>query len=160
MAVAMFAAAGVQLAGSYFAYQNIKDTAALNQEIAEMNAQFAELDAYDAEVEGYTQSAKYQTVIDKTLGEQQAILTAADVDVNYGSVAEIRKESEFIAELNLMEIEKQSQERALGYTRQSRDYRFSSSLRGARAESKAAQVLTQGALQAISTGVTGYERSR
>lgn len=152
--------AALKLAGGYFASQNIRDTAALNQEIADMNAEFAELDAYDAEIEGYTQVAKYQSVIDQTLSEQQAILTAADVDVNYGSVGTIREETQFIADINKMEIEKQAQEQALGYTRQARDYRFKSSLDSAQADAKASEVKFQSALGAVSTGLTGYQRSR
>jgi len=152
--------AALQLAGGYFASQNIKDTAALNLEIADMNAEFAELDAYDAEIEGYTQTAKYQSVIDQTLGEQQALLTAADIDVNYGSAAEIQKETNFIAEINRMEIEKQAQERSLGYTRQARDFQFEGFLRAGQADAKAASVMFQSVLGAATTGATGYQRSK
>lgn len=159
MAYAMIAMAGLKLAGSYFASQNIRDTAELNQDIANMNAEFAELDAYDAELEGYTQQAKYQSVIDKTLSEQQAILTAADVDVNYGSVGEKKKESEFIAQLNLMEIEKRAQEKALGYERQASDYRFGGSIARSESEGKASQVMSQGILGAAESGILAAERA-
>lgn len=158
MAVAMIALAGLQLASGYFAAQNIRDTAQLNREIDDMNAEFALLDAYDAEIEGHTQKAKYQKTVDQTLAQQQAILTASDVDVSYGSVSTIRKETEFVAELNKVEIEKRAQEQALGYERQARDYTIGAYLTFAGAEAKASSVETQAALGAAQTGLkaTGY----
>lgn len=152
----MAAMAGLQLAGGYFAAENAKKTAQLNKEVAEMNAEFAELDAYDAEIEGYTQASRYQGVIDQTLGEQQLALTAADVDVNYGSAADIQAEARFTGELNKMEILKQAQERALGYKRQARDYRLGSALNTNQAKADAAVMLTQSITNA---GLTGYKAS-
>lgn len=152
--------AALQLAGGYFAADNIKKTAKLNQDISDMNAEFAELDAYDAEVEGYSQTARYQSVVDKTLATQQAELAAADVDVSFGSAAAIQQETRFVAELNKMEIEKRAQEQSLGYKRQARDYRFGSFLQNVEAESRAAQVKFQAFAGAVKTGVSGYARSR
>jgi len=151
--------AGLQLVGGYFASQNIKETAQINYDIAQMNAEFAELDAYDAEIEGYGEVAKYQSIIDKTLGEQQAILTASDVDVTYGSAAEIQKETRFVAELNQMEIQKQYEERALGYTRQARDYRFNAFLDLGQAQTRASSVMFQSVIGASQTGLKGAYRS-
>ena len=91
--------AALQIAGSMFAADNIERTAKLNKQISDMNAEFAELDAFDAEIEGFSEIAKYQSVVDQTLGEQRANLGAADVDINYGSVGDIQKETRFIAEI-------------------------------------------------------------
>lgn len=154
------ALAGLQLAGGYFASQNIKATAELNRDIADMNAEFAELDAYDSELEGYTRQARYQSVIDNTLAEQQAILAAQDVDVNYGSAASIAEETRFLGQLNLMEIQKQAQEEAMGYRRQARDYRMGSALDYADARGRAGQAIFSGVTGAAKSGLTGYERSR
>ena len=149
--------AGLQLASGYFASQNIKETARLNRDIAEMNAEFAELDAYDSKLEGETQKAQYQKIVDKTLSEQQAALTAADVDVSYGSASEIQKETRFMAELNKMEIEKQAEEQALGYTREASGIRLSSFLEYSQARKKAADVMFQSGMGAAQTGLSGYE---
>lgn len=152
--------AGLQLASGYFASQNIKETARLNRDIANMNAKFAELDAYDAELEGYSKQARYQSVIDSVLSEQQAALTAADIDVNYGSAAEIKADTRFIGELNKMEIEKEAQERALGYKRQARDMRIGGSLNYASERARAATTMFNSGVGAAQTGLTGYERMR
>lgn len=150
--------AGLQLAGGYFASQNIKQTAALNTEIANMNAQFAELDAFDSLAKGQTNQARYQTVIDNTLSEQTAILAASGVDTSFGSAASIQEETKFTADLNLMEIEKRAQEEALGYKRQARDFRTSGVLQESQADVKARQVLFQSGVGAVSTGLSGYSR--
>lgn len=154
------ALAGLQLAGGYFASQNMKESARLNQEISDMNSQFAELDAYDAETEGYTEQARYQSVIDQTLGEQQLLMTAADVDVNYGTAASVQEETRFTAELNLMEIQKRAQEKALGYKTQAREFKTSGALQRAEADSKAGDIMFNSAVGAAQTGISGYKRSR
>jgi len=160
MPYAMIALAGLQLTGSYFASQNVKDSARLNKDIADMNAQFAELDAYDAEIEGYSQTARYQAVIDKTLGEQRAVLAAADVDLSYGSVASIEQDTRFIADINKMEIHKQAQERALGFKSQARQYTMSGQLGYAQSKVQSSAIMTQGILGAAQTlaplGSSGY----
>lgn len=152
--------AALQIAGGYFASQNIKATAALNRDIANMNAEFAELDAYDSELEGATSQARYQGVIDNTLAEQSTLLAAQDVDTNYGSAASIAAETKFVGELNLMEIEKRAQEQVLGYTRQSRDYKLSGIMGITDSKSRASQAITSGITGAAQTGLTGYERSK
>lgn len=154
------ALAGLQLAGGYFASQNIRETAKLNQEIADLNAEFAELDAHDAIVEGATQQARYQEVIDQTLAEQQLIQTSQDVDVNYGTAKSVQEETRFMAELNLMEIQKQAQEKALGYTSQARSIKSQGVLDRASADAKAGQVLFNSTVSAAQTGISGYRRSR
>lgn len=152
--------AALQLAGGYFASQNIKETAKLNREIAELNAEFAELDAWDSELDGLTASARHQSTIDQTVGQQQAIMAAQDVDVNYGSAASIQAETQFIGELNKMEIEKRAQEQALGYKRQARDMRLGGDMMMADAKAKAGQARFSAITGAASTGLSGYKASK
>lgn len=154
------AVAGLQLAGGYFASQNIKATAELNREIAEMNAEFAELDAYDAELEGLTQVARYQSQIDQVLGEQKAIMEAQGIDTGFGTAAAIQEETKFTGELNKMEIQKRAQEQALGFTRQARDIRLGGDMNLRDARTQAGQVMSQSVLGAAQTGLSGYKKSR
>lgn len=158
----MYAQAGLaalQLAGGYFAAQNMRESARLNQDIANMNAEFAELDAYDAVTEGYTEQARYQSVIDQTLGEQQLAFTAQDVDVNYGTASAIVEETKFTAEMNLMEIEKHAQEKALGYKSQARQFRSGGVMQKAEADTRAAATMSNAVMGAAQTGLSGYRRS-
>lgn len=153
------ALAGLQLAGGYFASQNIRESAKLNQDIANMNAQFAELDAYDAKLEGVTDQARYQSVIDQTLGEQQLAQTSQDVDISFGTTGAVQKETKFTAQMNLMEIQKQAEEKALGYKKQARDYKSGGVLQRADAEAKASSVMFNSVASAAQTGLSGYKRS-
>lgn len=151
--------AGLQLAGGYFASQNIKATAQLNREISEMNAPFAELDAYDAATLGETQQTQYQSVIDQTLSDQQTIMVAQGVDTGFGSVASIEAETTFTADANLMEIQKRAQEQALGYTDQAANFRTSGILAQSREQARASDVMFQSAVGAAKTGISGYRSS-
>ena len=158
MAYAAVAMAGLQLVGGYFASQNIKATARLNQEIAEQNAEYAKLDAEDAIRQGQTAQAKYQSVIDDTLSQQNALMSAQGVDTGFGSAASIQQETRFTAELNLMEIEKRAQEKALGYEKQSDDYLTGGVMQTAQAEAKASNVKFNAITSAAQTGASGYDR--
>ena len=156
MAIATAAMMSLELAGGYFASQNIKESAAINREISEMNAQFAELDAHDALVEGETQQAKYQSVIDNTLSDQQAILAASGVDTSFGSASSIEEETRFTGDLNLMEIQKRAQEQALGYKQQARDFRTGGILQESQAGIQASNVQFGALTGAGKTGLSGY----
>lgn len=151
--------AGTQLISGFFAAENTKETARLNREIADMNAEFAELDAYNTKVEGYSEVARYQKVIDSTLAEQQANLSAADVDVNYGTAATIQSETSFIGELNKMEMRKQAEESALGYKNQARMYRISGAMGYSQGIMQAESTQFNAVLGAAKTGLSGYGKN-
>ena len=155
-AIAFGVMGGLQLAGSYFAAQNARETAKLNRDIADMNAEFAELDAYNAKIEGYGEVARYQKVIDQTLSEQQANLAAADVDVNYGSAAAIQSETQFVTELNKMELVKQAEESALGFKAQARNYRMQGAINYGQGIQQADAMMFQGIMGAAQSGMKGY----
>ena len=150
------ASAGLQLASGYFAAENIKATAELNNDIYQMNAEFAALDAYDAEIQGYTNMAKYQKNVDQTLSSQQLALTNANIDVNYGSAATIQRETRFIAELNDMQLLKQAREKALGYSNQANQFLTQGIIENSQAKADAKSVMFQSALGAVTTGLSGY----
>lgn len=152
--------AALDLVGGYFASQNIRATAQLNQEIAEANAEFAELDAYDAIVEGESLQARYQSVVDQTLSDQNAIAGLQGVDTGFGTAGAIQAEDSFIAELNLMEIEKRAREQSLGYENQAANLRTQGLLQRSQADIKADTALFQSVASATGKGITGYERSR
>jgi len=159
MAAQLFAAGGIaslQLISGYYAAKSVRESAALNKDIADLNAEFAELDAYDAEIDGFSEQARYQAIVDKTLGEQTAILAAQDVDLTFGTVGEIQKETRFIAEINKMEIQKQANERALGFKNEARSLRVGGFLERLNADVKASQIKFQSVLGAAQTSVSGY----
>lgn len=157
---AEYAIAGLQLAGGYFASQNIRATALLNREISEMNAQFAELDAYDSILAGETRKTEYQSVVDQTLSDQQTIMAAQGGDIGFGSAGSIAAETTFTADANKMEIQKRAQEQALGYTDQAANFRTSGVLAQSRENARASDVMFQSAVGAAKTGISGYRASQ
>lgn len=156
MAWAMAAMAGKQLADGYFASELIEDTAEVNEFISDMNAEFAELDAYDAKVEGEVQKRKYQRVIDRTQADQNALLAAKNIDPNFGTAAALQAESDFQAELNLMEIDKAAEERAMGFRQEARNIRIGGRLASMSASVQAGDVLRRSGTQAAKTFISGY----
>ena len=149
--------AGLQLAGGYFKAQSMRETAKLNQKIAEMNAEFAEIDAFKALQGGQSQKARYQSVVDQTMSTQTANIAASDVDLTYGSIASVQKETRFTAELNKMELDKKAQEAAYGYKAQARDYRVSGATARSVADANAGQALASGIAGAASTYASSYK---
>jgi len=137
----------------------IGKSAALNEKIAEANAEFAELDAFDAEIFGFTQQARYVSVIDKALSEQNVAFAAEDVDKSYGTAADIQEETRLIGVLNRMDIQKQARERALGFKRQARDFRLGGFMNRLQAGVEQQSVRLRGITGAIQTGISGYSRS-
>ena len=148
--------AALELAGGYFAAQNIRATAALNKDIADMNAKYAELDAFDAIAEGESEKARYQKVIDATMNQGQLNLAASGQDINYGTNAALTAENKFISQMNLMEIEKHAQEKSLGFKTQARQFTMSGAMQMNEANAKAKQVMFQSAIGTAKTSLSGY----
>lgn len=159
MVVAVAAIAALELAGGYFASQNIKDTAKINRDVANMNAEFAELDAYDALLSGETAKSKYQSLVDQTLSDQNTIFAAQGIDSGFGSAKDIQDETRFIADLNKMEIEKQYEEQALGYERESRGITMRSHLDYSRQLQRSSDVMFKSITNAAKTGTKEYGRN-
>jgi len=153
----MAAQAAMKIADGYFASQNAIATAKLNEDIYEMNKEYAELDAYDSLVEGEAAQARYQSVIDNTLAEQSAIMKAQDIDTSYGSAASVAAESSFAGQLNLMDIQKQAQMKALGYQTEARNIALAGGMKNTQDMYKAGEQMRSGIQSGIQTGLSGYK---
>ena len=108
--------------------ETIRKNGELQQRINEMNADWAEIDAYKAEVAGMGQSAAYQKQIDAAVSNQKVAYASQDVDVNFGTAAEVQSESRLTGFLNQLDIKNQAHERSLGYKREARNIRPGSSM--------------------------------
>jgi len=159
MALKVASLAALQFLSSVRQGENVRRNAKFGEEFNEINAQFAEVDAIEAEKFGFTQIARYQTVIDKTLGAQKVGFAAQGVDVGFGTAAIIQKEARITGTLNKIDIEQQARERSLGFKREARSLRLRGALGVGVAESRAGAIRTQGAIAAITTGISGYNRS-
>lgn len=151
--------AGFQIISGIQQAEIVRENARLTKEVNDMNAEYAELDAYRAELNGESQEARYQSVIDSTLGSQKVALASQGVDITFGTAKELEAESKLNGFLNQVDIRNQAHQQALGYKQQARSIRLSGSQAVAQAEVQASAIrntaLISGAKTALPT-VTGY----
>lgn len=143
------------IAGAHEA-EGILGNAALAQKIADSNAFFAELDAWEAEAFGYTQSARYQAVIDRTVGAQRVAFASQNVNVNTGTAKAIQQETKLIGFLNTLDMQKQARDRAMGFRMEASNIRLGSDFRRAQAGAQAGAARGAGFGRALSIGIDNY----
>ena len=126
--------------------------AGLQNQINDMNAKYAELDAYEAEKFGYTQTSRYQTVIDSTVGTQRASYAAQNVDINFGTAAEVQAETKLIGFLNQLDMQKEARLRAKGLKIEASNIRLGGAMSASKAAMDSYAVRMAGITGAASTG--------
>lgn len=152
--------AGAQLIGGFQQADAIKGSASVQQSVNDMNAKFAEQDSYNANKAGIAKSARYQTVVDSTIAKQRTAMASEHVDVGYGTAAEVQTDSKLQGMLNVMEIQRQGREVAHGYDMQAINTRLGGQMSMLQANMDAAAAENRGFTSALSTGISGYERSQ
>lgn len=158
--LAYFALAAAQLAGSYQQADLIKQSGDVQNSVAEMNAKFADLDAYNASREGLSESARYATVADQTIGSQRGAFAGANVDVNYGTAKDVQQDTKLTAMMNTLELQRRGREKALGFQQQALNTRLGGTMSQLQSQLDAGTAQNKGFLSAASTLVTGYERDQ
>lgn len=158
MVWAYAALAAYQVVKGFYDAETIREQAKLQQQIDEMNAEDAELDAYNAEKYGFTESARYQSVVDKTVASQRSAYATNNVDVNYGTAAERQDETRLVGHFNMLEMQRRGKERAMAYRREARNIRLGSEFRMYQANIDASASVTSGVMGAAQTGLSGYSR--
>jgi hypothetical protein len=156
---AYLALAAAQLVGGYQQGELIRQNGDLQASINNMNAKYSDIDAYNAETAGISESARYATVIDATIAKQRTAYASDNVDVNYGTAAEVQADSKLTGFLNTLELQRQGRERALGYTVQGMNTRLGGQMTQLQSQMDAAAAEGKGVMGAISTGISGYSRS-
>jgi len=154
------ALAGLQVAVGLQQSEMMRMSADTARQIAELNAKWAEIDAWETEKFGDTQAAALQKEIDQVLGAQKVAMAAQDIDINFGTAAQIRKESETNAFLNLVDVKNAAHAKALGLKREARMMRMGANVQQSQAEINARGAVMGGLLSAAGTGITGYARYR
>lgn len=148
--------AAVQAFSSAKQAQEARDAADLQNDLNNINAKYLDQDAFNAETFGYTESASYQKVIDQTVSSQRAGYASQNVDVNYGTAAEIQDETKITGMLNILDIQTQARNRAAGIKQQAFNLRQGSSVQKNQAYADAQANETTGYLKAGATGYRGY----
>ncbi len=147
---------GLQMWSGLQQAEIIKGQSDLTQNMANMNAKYAEIDAWEAEKYGYSETARYQTVVDQTVGEQRAALAASNVDVGFGTAQEIQQETKLTGFLNQLDIQRQARAKAMGLKIEASNYRLQGAFQGLQGESQAAAARNAGIMNGLRTAVSGY----
>jgi len=142
--------AAFQLINGLQQAEMIRANGRLMQEVAEFNAEFAEVDAYEAEKMGYTRAARYSAIADDTISKQTSALAAQDIDVNFGTAADIRKESQVTKALNLIDIQNEAYARAQGFKNEARRLRLQGYMSGLQSSGSANSTQAAGVINAVS----------
>lgn len=155
---ALAALMAYQVVSGFHQAELIREQARLKKQVDDMNAEDAEIDAHNAEVYGFTESARYQSVVDQTVGSQRGIYAAQNVDVNYGTAAQKQEETKLTGYFNMLEMQRRAKERALGYKKEARNIRLGSGFSRLQSNMDANASINYGITSAMSTGVSGYAR--
>lgn len=159
LVIAAAALGSMQIVGGLHQAEMIRRQAKLKEQIDEMNAQQADVDAFEAEKEGFSEIARYTNVVDSTIADQRVGYAAQNVDVNYGTAADVQNESRNIGMFNRLDMEKKARDRALGIRREARMTRLGSQLSRVGTEAQAGAAQFSGIVSGLSTGLSGYART-
>lgn len=136
--------------------ETIRANAEVSKQINEANADLIMIDAHNAELDGYSQEARYQDVIDKTISNQRVGFAANNIDVNFGTAAEIQDEAKLVGTLNKIDIVNQAHDKAMGLESQARSVRLQGYLNNAQAQGIASATQNSTILKGLGEGISGY----
>ena len=154
MPLAYVALAGFQIISGLQQAEMVRMQAEVQKQIDDFNAEMAEFDAWRAQGYGQTQMAIYQTQLDQAKAAGRVSAAGAGVKLE-GSLGELAAEQEIVGLANMLDIENQTRERALGYTRQARSIRLGSQINYGQSQVQARSIIGGSILQAAGTVVAG-----
>lgn len=156
MAVPVYAAlAGYQIISGFQQAEMVGMQADIQRQIDEFNAELAEFDAWKVQAYGQTQVARYQSQVDQTEAAAKVSAAGANVKIE-GSLAEVAAQNDVIAQANILTIENQAREAALGYTRQAQGIRIGSQLNQMTAKTQQAAIRGGAIAQGLGTVARGF----
>lgn len=133
----------------------MRNQAKLNRELAEYNAELAEIDSFNAMKDGYTVANRYENQVAAVLANQEVMFAANDVDMSFGTAAQIREESQVAGFLNVVDLQAQARSSSQGYQRQASNIRLQGFLNQSAAEGNAAAVRGASVIRGIGTLAQG-----
>ena len=135
---------------------SIMFNADLSAQINQANSENLELEAFKAETFGFTQSARYQTVVDKTIGSQKAGFAAQGVDVHSGTAGVIQAEARLTGLLNQLDIQQAARNKAKGLRQKASNTRLQGIMGELQAGSDARTAIIGGIAGASATAASGF----
>ena len=92
-------------------------------ELADFNAQVAELQADDAIARGVEEEQRFRARVRGTIASQRAGYAASNIDVNFGTAADVQADAAFLGELDALTIAGNAAREAWGFKMQAEDLR-------------------------------------
>lgn len=158
--IGLLVAGGLQVANGFQQAEAIRNQSQIRSQINELNSKYLELDAFEAEQFGFTQTARYQSVVDKVLGDQVTNLAAANVDTTFGTAAAVQQETRLTGFLNALDFQRAAQQKAKGLRLQASNARLGNSFQEFEAESQANTAEFTGIVGGLTTGISGFARGK
>jgi hypothetical protein len=150
-AILIAASAGVKAVGSVVSGIGQKQVLDYQGQVADQNARLAEDQARDSIQNGNLEAQRRYRELAQTKGQQVAAMAANGVDLNFGSAADVQKDSAAIGAEDIAQLYKGSNERTRGFEINAFNYRAQAA--GDRARGKGA--LTEGIFSGLSTALGG-----
>ena len=129
----------------------VRKQSRLNKDIAEMNAEALEYDAYEAEKYGYSQSARYASVVNGIIGDQNLAYAVNNIDVTSGTAAEVIQESRVVGFLNTLDIQREARNKAKGLKMQAISTRLGGGYQYMQGNAQAGNIMTSAIFNAGAT---------
>ena len=146
---------GITAIGNAYAQsQAIKARAAYQSVIAKINAEMATMNAEDAIRRGEITARDYQKEVDGMIGMQKVAYASQNVDVNFGSAADIQAETRMFGALDALTIKNNAWREAWGYKVEALNSTFSGKYAEMEGKYGARQALLTGGMQALGYGAS------
>lgn len=152
------AVAASQLLGGYQQAAVINQTGQVNQSIADMNAGFAYLDAFNAQKSGYTQAAEYADTANAAIAGTRDAFAGSNTTIGYGTAGAAEADTKLTAQMNVLQIQRQAQEKAAGFDMQAIQTTLGGAMGKAQSAMDASAAESRGLSSAIGTGLSAYSQ--
>jgi hypothetical protein len=148
--------AGLSLLGASQESEAIKQEAQFRQQQLEFNRRIAGVRAADAIKRGGEAVGDYKIQAEKLKGSQVAALAAQGIEIDSGSAAEIRYETDKQIDTDIMRIKNNAWREAWGYKVEANNLSIESEMTGMSAKNRSQATLLSGSLSAIDYGIRAY----
>lgn len=154
-AIAAGVSAGIgvfgSLSGGYAQSQSIKANAAYQGTIAKINAELSTMQAEDALKRGENQARDYQTEVNNMLSDQRVAYAAQNVDITFGTPADVQKETRLKGALDVLTIKNNAWREAWGYKVEANNSTYQGKFAAITGEGQSRMTLITGGMNALSS---------
>jgi hypothetical protein len=156
-AIATAAKVGSTIAGSVNEANAIREQAFWSREEAKINNELLEIQRQDVIRQGAREGGKIREAAGRMESDQIAAYAAQGIDVSSGSAALVRADTNYLAEIDALEVKNNAIKAAFGYRINQIQNTITARNNSAAASNRAGQTLVSGGLGAISDIASAYK---